>query len=329
MSRISARYLGKRLVASYLTLLVIMTLLFLLVKSMPGSFISQMRSPGMTAEQIAQLEARWGLNDPIWVQYARFMINYQMGHFGWSINWNVPVWDLIARRLPRTLILFGSVYIVGYVVGPLVGMYLGWWRGTMKDQSLFSGSLFIYSIPVFWVAWLFMWVFNYQLDLLPGKYMVTQFPEFDLTAVNVIVDFLRHLALPAFTVAAITWVGSMLVMRTQMNNVTDADYVYLAKAKGLSERTVIVKHAARNALIPVATSAIVALAFILDGSIIIENVFNWPGMGSVVVTAVIQQDTPVVQAVFFILAILIIIARLLQDVVYTYLDPRIKFGGNE
>lgn len=329
MSRISARYLGKRLIASYLTLLVIMTLLFLLIRSMPGSFISQMRTPSMTAEQVAQLEARWGLNDPLWLQYVRFMINFQIGQFGWSPNWNVPVWDLIARRLPRTLILFGTVYVVGYIIGPLVGMYLGWWRGTLKDQSLFSSSLFIYSIPVFWIAWLFRWLFNYELGLLPSKYMVSQFPEFDLTAFNVIIDFLQHLALPAFTVASITWVGSMLVMRTQMNNVTDADYVYLAQAKGLSERTVIIKHAARNALIPVATSAIVALAFILDGSIIIENVFNWPGMGNVIVQAVIQQDFPVVQAIFFILAIMIIVARLLQDIVYTYLDPRIKFGGNE
>lgn len=329
MSRISARYLGKRLVASYLTLLVILTLMFVLIRWMPGSFIQQMVKPSMTAEQIAQIRARWGLDDPFWLQYFRFMVNFQLGHFGWSTTYNVPVWNLIARRLPRTIILFGTVYIVGYVVGPLVGMYLGWWRGTVKDQALFSGSLFIYSIPIFWVGWLLIWLVNYQLGLLPKKYMVTQFPQFDLTAINVIADFLHHLALPAFTVAAISWVGSMLVMRTQMNNVSDEDYVYLARAKGLSERTVIIKHAARNALIPVVTSAIVALAFLLDGSIIIENVFNWPGMGQLIVTGVIQQDFPVVQAMFFMLAVLIIVARLIQDVVYTYLDPRIKFGGNE
>jgi len=113
-----------------------------------------------------------------------------------------------------------------------------------------------------------------------------------------------------------------------MNNVTSEDYVFLAQAKGLSERTVMIKHAARNALIPVATQAIVGLAFLLDGSVIIENVFSWPGLGQVIVTSVLSRDYPVSQAAFFMLAILIIVMRLATDIAYTYLDPRIKFGGD-
>jgi peptide/nickel transport system permease protein len=114
-----------------------------------------------------------------------------------------------------------------------------------------------------------------------------------------------------------------------MNNVTEEDYVFLAQAKGLSERTVMIKHAARNALIPVATQAIVGIAFLIDGSIIIEQVFSWPGIGELIVNAVLQQDYPIAQASFFILAVLIILMRLLTDVVYTYLDPRIKFGEGQ
>lgn len=326
MTRISAKYLGKRLVATYLTLLVIMTLLFVLIRAMPGSFIQGMVTPSMTGEQVSRLREVWGLNEPLWEQYINFMINFQTGNFGWSPNWNTPVWDLIARRMPRTVILFGALTIFGLMVGPLIGMYLGWYRGSRFDRSSFTGSLFIYSIPVFWVAWLFIWLFSYYLDVLPAQYMRTQFPEFPLTAVNVTIDVLTHLALPLMAVGIITWVGSMLVMRTQMNTVANEDYVYLARAKGLSERTVMIKHAARNALIPVATSAIISIAFILDGSVIIENVFNYPGMGQLILNAVLNRDYPTTQAVFFIFAVLILVARLAVDIAYTYLDPRIKFG---
>jgi len=328
MTRISGRYLAKRIVVSYLTLLVIMSLLFVLLRSMPGSFISSMIQPGMTSEQIQRIRETWGLNEPLWQQYLKFMINYQTGEFGRSPTWNTQVWDLMIRRMPRTLILFGATFILGYIIGPLVGMYLGWWRGSSRDKTIFTGSLLMYSMPSFWISWLFIWVLNYELDFLPSAYMFTQFPEFEWTAFTVMRDVLYHLALPMISLTFIGWVGAMLIMRPSMNNVTDEGYVFLARAKGLSERTVMIKHAARNALIPVATGAIIGLAFLIDGSVIIENVFSWPGMGQVIVTAVLNRDFPVAQASFFMIATLIVVMRLLTDVVYTYLDPRIKFGGD-
>lgn len=329
MSRISARYLAKRLVVSYLTLLAIMTLLFFLVRAMPGSFITQMVSPQTTPEQVMALREQWGLNEPLWQQYIQFMINYQTGNFGRSPTYHEPVWNLIASRMPRTLILFGAAFVAGYSIGPLVGMYLGWWRGTTKDKAVFSSSLFIYSIPVFWIAWLLIWLFNYELGWLPSAYMVTQFQGFEWTPISVMTNVLKHIALPLFSVAVVGWVGAMLVMRPEMNNVVDEEYVFLARAKGLSERTVMIKHAARNALIPVMTSAVIALAFLIDGAVIIENVFSWPGMGQLIIQGVLGNDIPVVQAAFFMLAVLVVVARLLTDVLYTYLDPRIKFGETE
>jgi len=187
-------------------------------------------------------------------------------------------------------------------------------------------GLFAFSMPAFWVAWLFLWAFNYELGWFPPGYMRTQFPEFEWTAVTVMTDVLHHVALPIMSTAAIGWVGAMLVMRTQMTEVVDADYVFLARAKGVSERSVMIKHAARNALIPVATQAIIGLVFILDGAILIETVFNYPGVGLLLITAVLNQDYPTAQAIFFVLAVLLVIARLVTDIVYTYLDPRIKFG---
>lgn len=335
MTRISARYLGKRLVVSYITLLIIMALMFLLVRSMPGTFINSMISPGMRPEQIAMLEERWGVNDPLWGKFVKFMVNYHTFQFGRSPTYNEPVWDVIIRRFPRTVILFGASFIFGYIVGPLVGMYLGWYKGKRGETGAFAGSLFAYSIPAFWIAWLLIWLFNYELEWLPSAYMITQFPaqeygpEFQWTAFNVILDVLHHIALPLMSLIFIGWVGAMLVMRPTMVEVTNSDFVFLAQAKGLSERAVMIKHAGRNALIPVATNAIIGVAFLLDGSVIIEQVFSWPGIGALIVNAVFSRDYPVMQAAFFMFGLLIVILRLLTDIAYTFLDPRIKFGEQE
>lgn len=326
MTRISARYLARRLVVSYLTLLVIMTLVFVLIRSLPGTFIQTMITPEMAPADIQRLREVWGLDEPLWQQYVQYMINYHMGEFGRSPTYKVPVWDLIIRRLPRTLILFGAAFIIGYIIGPLVGMYLGWWRGTTRDKTIFTSSLLTYSMPAFWIAWLFIWVFNYELGLLPSTYMLSQFPKFEWTVVNMITDVLTHIVLPLLSISFIGWVGPMLIMRPSMNNVTNEDYVFLARAKGLSERTVMMKHAARNALIPVTTGAIISLAFLIDGSVIIENVFSWPGIGQIIVTSVLSSDFAVAQAAFFMLAVLVVVMRLVMDIAYTYLDPRIKFG---
>ncbi len=328
MTRISTRYLAKRLVVSYLTLLVIMTILFVLIHSLPGSFITSMITPKMKSAQIARIRQQWGLNQPQWKQYLHFMINYQTGNFGRSPTKHVPVWDVIIRRFPRTIILFGAAFTIAYTVGPLVGMYLGWWRGTVKDKFTYTSGLAMYSMPGFWIAWLFIWLFKYKLGWLSNAYMVDQFGVSNWTPLLAMSSILHHIALPLFSIAFVGWVGAMLVMRPSMNNVTGEDYVFLARAKGLNERTVMMKHAARNALIPVATQAIVGLAFLVDGSVIIEQVFSWPGIGKLLVSAVQGRDYPIAQAAFFMTAILIISMRLLTDVAYTFLDPRIKFGGD-
>jgi peptide/nickel transport system permease protein len=326
MTRISGRYLAKRLVASYLTLLVIMSLMFALLRSMPGSFVTSLISSGMTKDQVEAIRQTWGLNQPLWKQYVQFMINYQTGEFGRSPTMNREVWDLIVRRFPRTVILFGATFLAGYVIGPLVGAYLGWWRGSMKDKVVWSSSLFARSMPPFWLAWLFIWLFNFELGWLPSTYMFTPFPTFEWTAWTAMRDVLYHIVLPFVSLASVGWVGAMLIMRPQMNNTVNSGYVFLARAKGLSERSILLKHAARNALIPVATGAIIGLAFLINGSVLIEQVFTWPGMGALIVQAVLNRDFPVAQAAFFMLAVLIVAARLLTDVAYTYLDPRVKFG---
>lgn len=339
MTRISLRYLAYRLIVSYFVILGIMTLAFLLLRLMPGSFADAMISPEMPKEARDRIREQYNLDEPLWRQYLSFMINYQTGEFGWSPSKNTEVWSLIKRRLPRTMVLFGAAFIFGYIIGPLVGMYLGWWRGTKRDKSIFAGGLVAYSMPAFWIAWLLIWLLNYQLGWFESSYMMTQYPsehpfltpfkESQWNWWRASLDVLHRITLPLLSIVSVGWVGAMLVMRTQMNTVIDSDYVYLAKAKGLSERTVMIKHAARNALIPVATQAIVGVAFIIDGAVIIEVVFSYPGMGELILTSVLRRDYPTAQAVFFVLGVLIVVMRLLTDIAYTYLDPRISFEGGE
>ncbi|GAA0308739.1 ABC transporter permease [Halarchaeum salinum] len=329
MTRFSAAYLVRRLAVAYATLLVVMTVLFVLLRAMPGTFVSAMTTPGMTGAQVARLEAAWGVHDPLWVQYLRFLLNYQTGRFGWSPTMHAPVADVLARRLPRTLILFGAAFLACYVVGPLIGMVLGWYRDARGGTLALAVSLFVYATPVFWVAWLLVWLFDHHLGWLPSAHMVAQFPPFALAPVPVTVDFLRHLALPLLSVVAIGWVGATLLVRPAMRDAARSDFVHLARAKGLRERTVLFKHAGRNALVPVTTSAAIALAFLVDGAVVTETVFSWPGMGQLIVTAVLDRDYPLAQAAFFLIAVVVVAVRLCLDIAYTYLDPRVSFGGRE
>ncbi|WP_044957697.1 ABC transporter permease [Halarchaeum acidiphilum] len=329
MTRFSAAYLARRLAVAYATLLAVMTVLFALLRAMPGSFVSAMTTPGMTAAQVARVRAAWGVDDPLWMRYLRFLYNYQTGHFGWSPTMHAPVAAVLARRLPRTLVLFGAAFLCCYAVGPLAGMLLGWYRDARPTPLALAVSLLVYATPVFWVAWLLVWLFDDALEWLPGRHMVTQFPSFAATPLAVAADFLRHLALPLLSVVLVGWVGAMLLVRPAMRDAARADYVHLARAKGLPERTVLFKHAGRNALVPVTASAAIALAFLVDGAVVTETVFSWPGMGRLIVTAVLNRDYPLAQAAFFLIAVLVVASRLCLDVAYTYLDPRIDFGGGE
>jgi len=327
-TRISFAYVAKRAVVSVFLIWALVTLLFFLLKSMPGSIADLLLNPNLEEEAIRQLEARYGLNDPLWMQYLKWMANYAQFNFGYSLNSPVPVAQLILERLPRTLVLFGTTFLLQYTVGVIAGIHFGWNRGSATDRSGFIGGLTLYSVPFFWVGWLLLLVFSFDdfmFGWFPSAHMTTAFQS-EFFAIELLLDVLWHLILPAGSLLLVGWAGAMLVMRTSMQEVTDAPYIETARAKGLPPTVVKYKHAARNALIPVATQAIVGIAFIIDGSVIVETVFSWPGIGELLVTAILGRNFPVAMAAFFWLGVLIVIMRFLTDVAYTFLDPRIKFG---
>ena len=330
-TRISARYLFKRIGVSVVVVWAMMTLLFLLLKAMPGDMASLLLTPSLEPSDIEALRAQFGLDQPLYVQYIKWLTSYAVLDFGYSVRTAEPVIDIIARRLPRTLVLFGTAYLINLTVGVLLGVHFGWKRGSRQDKTGFTTGLTLYSIPSFWLAWILLLVFSYEglgISWFPAAHMTPAFQSvFD--APGLVLSVLIHLFIPATSLALIGWAGNMLVMRTSMQEVLDEEYITMARAKGLAPTTVKYKHAARNALIPVATQAIVGIAFIIDGSVIIESVFSWPGIGKMLVDAILNRNFPVAFASFFMLGVIIVVMRLLTDVAYTYLDPRIKFGENQ
>ena len=328
-TRISFAYVAKRLLVSVFVIWALLTLLFLLLKAMPGDITSLLLNPNLDAEDFRRLQERYGLNDPLWQQYLKWLANYATLNFGYSLNAPEPVSAIIIERIPRTLVLFGTAFLLQYTVGVIAGIHFGWNRGSLTDRSGFLTGLTLYSIPFFWIGWLLLAVFAYRgygFSGLPIAHMTTAFKSV-FTAPELVLDVLWHLLLPAGALLLVGWGGAMLVMRTSMQEVVDAPYIETARAKGLPPTVVKYKHGARNALIPVMTQAIVGIAFVIDGSVIVETVFSWPGIGVLLVDAILSRNFPVALAAFFWLGVIIVVMRFLTDVAYTYLDPRIKFGG--
>ncbi len=331
-TRISGTYLLKRLLVSVFVIWAILTLLFVLLKALPGDYASILtNNPDLTEEQLRAIKARYGLAEPLWKQYLKFVRNYILLDFGFSLSSPQPVSSVIFDRLPRTLALFGTAAILQYTIGVFVGIHLGWRRGSRSDKTGFMTGLTLYSIPFFWLAWILLLLLAFEgfgVSWFPIAHMTPSFQS-EFTGLELLIGVLKHMTIPLLTLVLIGWAAAMLVTRTSMQEVLDEGYIQTARAKGLAPATVKYKHAARNALIPVITQGLVAIVFFIDGSVIVETVFNWPGIGLLLVSAIRTRDFPVALAAFFMLGVLIVFVRLLTDVLYTYLDPRIKFGESQ
>jgi peptide/nickel transport system permease protein len=320
-------YLLRRLLQSLLTLLVISMILFGLISSVPGGIMSAYQeNPDFTAEDLARLEAKYGLNDPVPVRYLKWLGNSLQGDFGNSFTSKRPALQEIAERLPNTILLMGVMLLVTLLIaiplGILSALKQYTWFDHISTTIAFAGQ----SLPVFWFGLLLIIVFSVTLKgadgrpLLPGSGMQTLGQPFSL------VDRIEHLILPVCMLAFVSAAGYMRYLRSAMLDVIHEDYVRTARAKGLRERMVIYKHALRNALIPLVTLIGLDLPSLFGGALFTETIFAWPGIGRLYFTAALKTDYPVVMAVLIIYSALIILSNLLVDVVYAALDPRIKYS---
>jgi peptide/nickel transport system permease protein len=259
---------------------------------------------------------------PYWEQFVIYMKNMLSFDFGESFVSGRAVWDELAQRIPPTLLLFGSALILSAIIGILLGAIMAWRRGSKFEISGIVVGLFFYSMPIFWFGLILLVVFSFHLGWFPLRGMLT--PGAGYEGFDYVKDVLWHLTLPLITLTIGSLAGWLLLMRNSMLEVMGEDYITTAKAKGLPERKILYKHAARNAMLPIVTAIAMSLSGIISGGVLVETIFSWPGMGHYLVQSTLAYDFPAIQGAFFLLAILTIIANMLADLLYSYLDPRVR-----
>ena len=321
-----ASFIVRRSLQLVVTFWAVGTVLFFLFRLMPGNPTSFVISPQMTPEARQKIIASYGLNEPLHVQYIKFLQNALTLDFGQSFHSNAPVQDVIWTYLPNTLVLMLTAFIIAYAMGITLGVLSGWYRGSRFERSAVITALLARSVPSFWVGLLVLWIFGAGLDLIPMSGMTSAGEgHSSFWAMVFSVDFLKHLAAPALVLAYYFMGYPLLIMRSSMLEVLSEDFIDVCRAKGLKERTIMFKHAARNALLPIVTAAAIALGYAVGGSVLIETVFAWPGIGREMVRAVLRRDFPVAQGTFMVLAATIIILNFVADLAYGYLDPRVTY----
>ena len=379
-------YLARRVGQMALTLFLIITLTFFLVQAQPGDYASfYVLNPDLPPDVKDRIREAFGLDKPLWQQYLIHLKNTFTGNFGVSFgHFPRPVIDVLAERLPRTIVLFLTATAISFYIGFFLGKAIAWRRGGLFEYAatISGATLFTAFTPAF--ALMMIWVFAFKLGWLPvGKFLdplvwrgtevsANQvFGQMLLTAAAFIafaflamfllrragrigpvplawpvvaagaaavplawafsgvgglaLDILKHMILPIATLTLISFAGTMLLTRNSMLETIREDYVMAARAKGLPEKVVRDRHAARNALLPVVTSLVYSLIFAIDGSVIIESVFSWPGTGLTLLQAVRTEDLPLVMGAMLFIGLFSLLAHVIVDVLYVWLDPRIRY----
>jgi peptide/nickel transport system permease protein len=320
-------YIIRRLVEIFLIFFVILTVLFLLFRLAPGDPVSRMVDPNLTPEDARRLIEQLGLDLPLWQQYFVYLKNFAAGYFGVSFHYGRPVLDIILDRLPNTVLLFTTSILLSAFVGVLLGKIVSWRKGERVDTWVTITALVCHTLFLPWLALLIIWVFAYWIGWFPLTGMISAeiWADPAAGALRKGLDVIHHMVLPLITLFLIHFGSYLLVMRSSMLETLKEDYILTARAKGLDEATIRNRHAAPNAALPVITSVGLSLAFSINGGALTETVFTWPGLGRELVFAVSNNDYPLAQASFLLIAAVVLVANLIVDVLYAYLDPRIRY----
>jgi len=321
---VQGKYFVSRIIQTIITLFCVFSLMWLLFRAVPGDPTAIFVSGQLSPEDIEALRKMWGLDQPLHIQYLKYMKNVFLGDFGISFSYREPVLDVILPTIKNTMILMLPAMVMAIVVGTMAGSYLGWRKGSKKEKLGVILSLFARSFPIYITGIFGLMVFSHWLGWLPLSGMKT-IGVFGLSWWESFLDVTHHLALP-FAVAFLYYVGDVVVIaRTSMLELIGEEFLEFAKARGLSDSKVR-RIAMRNAIIPVVTYSTILIGFAFGGQVLLEMVFAWPGVGRLMVDSVEIHDYPVAQAAFFIMAFMVIVANLIVDLLYGYLDPRITSG---
>ena len=383
------KYVFRRVYQLIIVFFLFLVTSYVLFDSIPGNaFQSLLLNPELPREAYDMVIQLYGLDKPLYERVILYIQNFFRGDFGYSyVHYPRTPIELIAERLPRTLMLFAMVNIVAFYTGFLIGKILAWRRGSKSETWITVTSVFSYTVFYPWFALMMLWFFGYKLDWLPiGKFLypekwydspydsdvifvsmikfiavasIVQMLAFvytrniesisarrnvRFTSFMVIIigsfmywntgemlnqkiyamDIAYHMILPVFTVTVVAFAGTALLTRTTMMEVMKDDFILTARAKGISQKRIRDRHAARNALLPVVTSFIFTIVTIIDGSVLTETIFSWPGMGQLILDSVLREDIPVAMASFSFIGVFALIAHFIADISYAYLDPRIR-----
>ena len=316
------RYVAGRLVESLVVLAIMSYLIYGLIGLMPGDPIDIMvqSDPNLTPADAARLKALYGLDKPLHERYLNWLEGALSGDFGYSRVHNQPVLEVLGPRLVNTMVLMGLSFIAALLVALPLGIYSALRPYGARDYAVNLAALAGISVPVFWLALMLIYLFSVLWGVLPAGGMQT-------IGVDSVLDRAKYLVLPVLTLSAATVGGFTRFMRAEMMVTMRHDYIRTARAKGLSERRVVLKHALRNALIPVVTIAALSFGSLFSGALITETMFSYLGMGKLIYDSIMGNDYNVALVSLLFATMLVLLANLLADVCYAWLDPRISYCG--
>ncbi len=319
------RFFFRKVVAAIMTIAVIICANFFIFRMAPGDPVRMMfRDPRISAESMEEMKTKFGLDKPLSVQFVVYVKNLAHGDLGMSFSQRQPVVEVLASRLPYTILLVFTALTFAILFGVALGAIAGWKRGTKFDTTILTASVAMYSVPTFALGIILLMLFAYIFPIFPLGGIFT--PASGYEGFDLVKDVAWHMFLPAISIV-VWYVGEYVVLtRSSMIDVMEQEYITTARAKGLRKHRILKDHALRNALLPVITITGVNMAFAVAGVIEAETVFSWPGVGRLAFDAVSQRDYPLLQGVFMIFAFCIVLANLAIDLIYGYIDPRITVG---
>jgi peptide/nickel transport system permease protein len=320
-------FIGQRLVKAVFVILGIIVLNFLLIRLAPGDPALVLAGEAGAADPkfLADLQREFGLDQPLWRQLLIYMQGILSLDLGFSYRQKAPILDLILQRLPQTILLTGTALVFAIAAGVSLGAMAARWVGSWADSAITTLALLIYAMPQFWLGLMLVLLFSVQLGWLPTFGMNTINANY--VGIDHVLDVGRHLILPALTLGLFFMAVYARLTRASMLEVADLDFVRTGRAKGLPEGTIQRRYVLRNALLPVVTYAGLQAGYLVGGSILIETVFAWPGIGRLAFEAVLVRDYNLLLGIFIIASVLVIAFNLLTDILYTVIDPRIELGA--
>lgn len=314
-------YIIRRTALAVVTFFGITVLVYFMSTLAPGSPLDALLAdPGMTKEELARRAAELGLDQPVYIQYLSWLKEFLHGNMGFSYTSYRPVTDMIIERISATLSLTVTAILLSYVVGIPLGLISALKPYSIRDYSVSTAAFVMTGVPGFFLGMILIYIFAVKLKVLPFGGM------YDSSGSHSVGVVVRHLILPAMAIA-IPEIGKVMRhVRSNMLEVMNEDYVRTARAKGVRESAVVIVHAFRNTLIPIVTILSGSIPFMIGGSVVVEKVFGWPGLGTLMINSITSRDYPVIMGISVVIAVVVLVTNLLVDILYAYLDPRITYN---